>query len=381
MRQAITIAGNAFMELIRQPVFLLLMTAAACFIVFLSAVPYFGFGEDPKLVKDGALATMLLTGLFGAVLSASSSVAHEIRSGTALAVLAKPVSRVQFLLAKYVGVAGALTLLTFTNLLAALLASRMAFDAYGEVDTRSLLIFFAAVALGYGFGGFSNYFLRRPFVADAVFFVVGMITVAFVVIAFFTKAEAIMARAAPVVDWRMVPAAILILFALWILAGLALACSTRLEMIPTLAVCSAFFLMGLMSDFLVGRRAVPAWNLFDTKAQVRDTRWTDEQIRMMSQTVETHDLNKDGRLEPVEQGQVTPEEQARMRAAGLGPVWWASILYSVLPNWQLFWLADALENEKKIPWPYVGQAFGYVLGYLGATLSVALILFEDRELT
>jgi hypothetical protein len=61
--------------------------------------------------------------------------------------------------------------------------------------------------------------------------------------------------------------------------------------------------------------------------------------------------------------------------------WWASALYTVVPNWQLFWLADALENKKSIPWSYVGRSFAYVLGYLGAVLAVALVMFEDRELT
>src|SRR5438874_1696233 len=134
MRQFITIATNAFMELVRQPVFLLLITCSSAFGVFLAAVPYFGFGDDPKLVKDSVLAMMLLTGLFGAVLSASASVAREIHSGTALAVLAKPVGRAQFLLAKYAGLCLALTLLTYVNMVAALLASRMAFDAYGSTD-------------------------------------------------------------------------------------------------------------------------------------------------------------------------------------------------------------------------------------------------------
>jgi hypothetical protein len=36
MRQFVTIAGNAFMELIRQPVFLLLMTLSTLFEVFLA---------------------------------------------------------------------------------------------------------------------------------------------------------------------------------------------------------------------------------------------------------------------------------------------------------------------------------------------------------
>ncbi len=52
MRQFVAIAVNAFMELVRQPIYLILMTVSAGFSVFLAAVPYFGFGDDPKLVKD-----------------------------------------------------------------------------------------------------------------------------------------------------------------------------------------------------------------------------------------------------------------------------------------------------------------------------------------
>src|SRR3954468_24511188 len=106
MRQFITIAINAFMELVRQPVFLLLMTASAMFEVFLACINYFGFGDEPKLVKNTALAVMFLVGLFGTVMSASAALAREIRTGTALAVLSKPIGRSQFLLAKYFGLAG-----------------------------------------------------------------------------------------------------------------------------------------------------------------------------------------------------------------------------------------------------------------------------------
>src|SRR6188768_2687195 len=121
MRQFVTIATNTFMELVRQPVFLLLTTASAVFCVFLAGIPYFGFGDDPILVKQSVLAVMLLAGLLGAVLSASNTLAREIRTGTALSVLAKPVGRAQFLLAKYVGLAAALTVLAYANLVAALI--------------------------------------------------------------------------------------------------------------------------------------------------------------------------------------------------------------------------------------------------------------------
>src|SRR5512140_1056660 len=163
MRQFITIATNAFMELVRQPVFLLLMTCSAIFELFLAVPYYFAFGDEPKLVKNSTLAVMLLAGLFGAVLSASASLAREIRTGTALAVLSKPVGRAQFLLAKFAGLIAALTLLTYVNLLVSLLASRMAFDAYGSTDIFAVSVFLLSVLIAYLLGGFSNFFLRRPF--------------------------------------------------------------------------------------------------------------------------------------------------------------------------------------------------------------------------
>ncbi len=308
------------MELIRQPVFLLLMTGSVVFEIFLAVPYYFALGDEPKLVENSALAVMLLSGLFGAVLSASSSLAREIRVGTALAVLSKPIGRAQFLLGKYAGLAAALVLLTYVNLLGVLLCSKMAFDAYGSTDLAALGIFGAGVTLAYALGGFSNFFLRRPFVSDAVMALVVMATLAAFIIIRFTQQQESLGTMAQV-DWRLVPAGILILFAVWILAALALACSTRLDTIPTLAVCSAFFLIGLMSDYLFGQRA--------------------------------------------EAGH-----------------WWASTLYTVIPNWQLFWLADALDMGKStFHWDYVAKAFGYTVGYAGAALAIGTALFEERELS
>jgi hypothetical protein len=224
------------------------------------------------------------------------------------------------LLAKYAGLVAALALLTYINMVAALLASRMAFDAYGETDLFAVGVFALGMAIAYLMGGFSNFFLRRPFVSDCVFSLMLMVTVAFVVINFYSK-EVKLQEFARGVDWRLIPASVLILFALWILAGLALACSTRFDVIPTLAICSTLFLLGIMSDYLFGRHAA-------------------------------------------------------------GGSWWASVLYTVTPNWQLFWLADALEADKAtFHWAYVGKAFGYVVGYVGAVLALAVVLFEERELT
>ena len=320
MRQFLTIAANAFMELVRQPIFLLLMTASVMFELFLAVPYYFAFGDEPKLVDNSVLAVMFLSGLFGAVLSASSSLAREIRSGTALAVLSKPVGRIKFLMGKFAGLAAALTLLTYVNTLGMLVASRMAFDAYGKTDLPALGIFTLGVALAYLLGGFTNFFLRRTFVSDAVFALLLFCTLAaFIIFNFTTQMESMGTFGQ--VNWNLLPAAILILFALWILAAIALACSTRFDTIPTLAICSAIFLLGLMSDYFFGR--------------------------------------------PAAQGQ-----------------WWASTLYSVIPNWQLFWLADAIETGKNtFQWAYVGKALAYAVFYAGAALAAGAALFEERELS
>src|SRR5580658_8166340 len=186
MRQFLTISANAFMELVRQPVFLLLMTGSLAFEIFLAVPYYFAFGDEPKLVDNSVLAVMFLSGLFGAVLSASSSLAREIRSGTALAVLSKPVGRLKFLLGKYTGLAAALTVLTYVNTVGVLLASRMTFDAYGKTDLPAIEIFFAGIVVAYALAGFSNFFLRRQFVSDAVFGMVLFCTLATLIISQFT---------------------------------------------------------------------------------------------------------------------------------------------------------------------------------------------------
>ena len=87
MRETLSIAKNSFMELLRQPIFLILMSTSSVFIVFLSITPYFGLGDDLKLVKTGTMAVLLLSGLFAAVLAATSSLTDELKGGTALAVL------------------------------------------------------------------------------------------------------------------------------------------------------------------------------------------------------------------------------------------------------------------------------------------------------
>jgi len=319
MHQFVSIAINGFMELARQPVILLLTAATSILIPFLASMPYFALGQDQRMVKDTVLAMTLLSGLFGAVLAASNTLAREIRSGTALAVLSKPVGRAKFLLARFVGVALILGVQITIATLASLLGSRLAYDAYGEADIRALFIHYACVGLGFLVAGFSNYFLRRTFVSDALAAICVLTLLGFIGLNFF-DAEGKPQNFAEKIDWRMASAGMLILFAVWVIAAIALACSTRLEMIPTLAVCTLVFLLGLMSDYFFG-----------------------------GATKETH--------------------------------WWAALIHDVTPNWQRFWMADSLSDGARIPASYMGACAAYAATQIGAALCVGLALFEDRELS
>ena len=185
MREIYSIAKNSFMELLRQPVFLILTSVSAVFIIFLAISPYFGLGDDVNLVKTSALAVLLLAGLFTSVFSASTSLAAELRGGTALAVLSKPVNRIAFLLGKLFGVCSAISIMVYINIIAILFASRMGFDSYGKTDFVGMAIFFGAMILSFAISGFLNYFLEKNFVPYTMGILIITMTIGLIIISFF----------------------------------------------------------------------------------------------------------------------------------------------------------------------------------------------------
>lgn len=97
------IAGNAFREAVRDRVlynlvlFVLLLTGAAVFIGELSG------GQERKIIVDLGLSAMLLFGVFIAIFVGVGLVYKEIERRTVYTIFAKPVSRGEFLLGKYLG--------------------------------------------------------------------------------------------------------------------------------------------------------------------------------------------------------------------------------------------------------------------------------------
>ena len=55
------------------------------------------------------------------------------------------------------------------------------------------------------------------------------------------------------------------------------------------------------------------------------------------------------------------------------------LLSAILPNWQYFWMADALAAHTHIPLRYLGWALLYSIIYGGFWSVWAMALFNDRE--
>jgi len=99
----VAIARNAFREAVRDRVlynlvlFVLLLTGAAIFIGELSG------GQERKVIVDLGLSAMLLFGVFIAIFVGVGLVYKEIERRTIYAIFAKPVTRGEFIVGKYLG--------------------------------------------------------------------------------------------------------------------------------------------------------------------------------------------------------------------------------------------------------------------------------------
>jgi ABC-type transport system involved in multi-copper enzyme maturation permease subunit len=144
-RRVAAITRNAFREAVRDRVlynlvvFVLLLTGGAIFLGELSAA------QESKIIVDMGLSAMLVFGVFIAIFVGVGLVYKEIERRTVYAIFAKPVSRGEFLVGKYLG-------------LCATLAANVAVMSVG-----------VALALLYVRGGYDP-FVARIFPAVALVF-------------------------------------------------------------------------------------------------------------------------------------------------------------------------------------------------------------------
>ncbi|MBN2302068.1 MAG: ABC transporter permease subunit [Lentisphaerae bacterium] len=323
-RQFVTLATLTAVEATRQPIFLLLTTTCVLLTILTPMLALYNFGEDGRLARDSGLAYQFVFGLFVAAYAACSSLAREIRSGTASAVLSKPVNRDIFFLSKFAGVSFVIIAFSICSVTATLLSERVAerfmltSKTVGYVtDWQTAGMLVASVFLSYLIAGLLNYKLKQPFESTAFgLLIVGVLAV-FVISGFFNQ----LGDFDPFdfrVQWRILPVSILITMALLILAAIALALSSCLDTISTVIFCVAFFALGLLSDYLFGRYA----------------------------------------------------------GTFIAP----TLAHMLLPNWQHFWMSDALRRGGSVPWSYLLSAAVYTVAYIIGVLCLGIASFRHADM-
>jgi ABC-type Na+ efflux pump permease subunit len=274
--------------------------------------------DDNKLLREIGLSTLFLASLFIAIFSASSAVSTEIENKTISTVLTKPVQRPIFIIAKFLGVIAAVGLAHYICTIALLMAIR-----HGVLesvsDTHDWTVVAAAagtVATSLLLSAFFNYAYDWKYTSTAIVLMAMFATFAITFLALIDR------------QWKFNPhdnrissvdiyGSILLLLAAMIIAALAVALSARFNIVVTLSACIGVFLLGLISDYVFGRFA-----------------------------------------------------QTQL---------WAKVGRLIVPNLQVFWISDAIYEGSQVPLKYVLISASYAICYTAAILSLAVAIFQRRQ--
>ena len=382
-----TIGWNAFRETVRQPVFCVVLGIAGGLIALSPTFSMFTLLESERLVKDMGLSTMLVAGLLLAVLSASNVVSEEVRGRTALMVVSRPVGRWAFVGGKFLGLALAQLLALYLLGLVLVMTVRIGVPeaVYSKIDTRLMWGEIGGTALALALAGAVNYFFDRPFPSSVVFWAAVLLTAVVLVFGFFDR-DGQVAPWLSAYDGQTVRACVALAPLVLVLTAAAVACATRLDLVLSMVACVVFFAVGVLSDYVFGRlgaktvglngleRAVVAgWSVLAVGALVVvGALWALPWRRARAALAWTAGVAAAfvvaGVVVYAVFGYLSPGRLA------------ATVAYSLMPNFQVFWMGEALSAEKTIPWSYVVSVFGYGAFYTLALVFVGAWLFEGREI-
>ena len=315
------LARNTFVECIREPVYFLMLICALCINGLYPTAAMFVFREQIKFVVDSTMATSLVFSLVIAVVCSAHTISREMRNGTVLLLMSKPVTRFAFVAAKIFGIISAVTVFLFLLNCSALISVLIAKDQF-RLEFSLMGIYYGVLAVAAVYGGLRNYFKQLSFTSNtltALLVLIPVIAVVFYIIrvsAFHSPAEIdpeefIEAR-------HLVPALLLLFPAAWTMGTISAALATRIELVSNLTICTVIFLLGLVTKFFV------------------------------------------------------------LQWVGTGIM--SSFLRTLLPNWQYFWMADAIAARQEIPASYILWALVYVIFYIGFWSLLALAFFNEREI-
>lgn len=248
MRKFLSLSLNTARDVIRQPVIAVLTVACIVTIGILPVIAVFSLGQEERIVRDGAIASCFVYGLFLVVSSSVASIFKQIRNGTAGSVLAKPVSRELFFGATYCGIILVCLFFVGIAVISAMLSVRM---ALAGINTDWLVgtIFAAAFLLAFAGASAANY--RGQNFCSALFKALLLCLLPALIISAFLDPSGHLVRFGALIRWELLPVSLLIFAALAMLTAIAVALSTRFAPVVVFSCCCLIFILGLISDYLV----------------------------------------------------------------------------------------------------------------------------------
>ncbi|MCA9281839.1 MAG: ABC transporter permease [Phycisphaeraceae bacterium] len=392
---------------------------------------------DDKLLLDVGLATILVCATLLAAFIATSVLSREIENKTALTVVSKPVGRPMFVLGKYIGVTSAILMAAVLMFLFFLFAVRhkvmsTASDTY---DGPVLIFLSLAVLISIAIGIWGNFFYGWVFSSTSMLIMLPLVLIAYVLTMSVSKEWAFQSIAT---DFKpqVTLAGLCVLMGVLVLTAVALVCSTRLGQVMTVVVCTGVFMLGLLSNYLFGRQAfnnqqvgvIASVEYPSTSTLMRggdqatikfkqapraslnpgDSIYYAADPAGASMAVPAHErfagsltdndavfIGKDKALTIVS----VPDETSRtiVNIGGINLArqpregdyvfehptetkLWAKAAWSVIPNMQYFWMVDAVTQGHPITGRYIALAGSYSLVQVTAFLSLAVILFQRRDI-
>lgn len=304
---------NTFRECVREPIFFLLLLVGLVLICILPMFSMFVFREQVKLVVDSSMATTMVLGLIVAALCSSHTITREMRNGTVLLLLSKPVPRYTFITAKIVGVTMALTVFTFSMIAASFVAVMIAKDQF-RLDFGAMAFYYSVLAVCALTAAVLNYLKGISFPSAITFLTAAALPIYAVLLYLVQGAPDDEGFIPPL---QFITALSLLFPAVWLMGAISAALATRCGIVTNLTSCSILFFLGLISKYV-------------------STHW-------------------------------------------LGGGFSGDLFSAILPNWQYFWMADALAAHTQIPLRYLGWALVYSIIYGGFWAVWAMALFNDRE--
>ena len=368
LEQLLAIARVTFAESIRQPVVAVVGIAGVLILILGNALFAFTLEDDQRMLVEIGLSSIFVMGLLLAGLLATSVLTREIENRTVLTVISKPVPRVVLLLGKYLGVLAAIVLAY-----GFLTATFMLVVRHGTMPTvatpyQAPVITFglAAALLAGGFAVFANFFWGWSFGATLVGVGTPLLLLAFAMALPFradwsvpptvpppppvpgARVESLGWLVGKNLNWEVWKAAAAGGLALSVLTAIAVALSARLGLVLTMVGTVAVFAVGMLSEWVLARRLAALDALFARTGGAGHW-WDGDHI-----------------------------------------TWWTCrSLQAVIPDFQLFFLADAVNQRKTIT--FLARTEGGDLSWYGAglvayavvliamALGLGTILFQRRE--